>query len=103
MQKVKKKLSAAEREAKAVEWIGTQVMFELMKENEEITVDNFYDKMRGRQVESRAIGRCTPGLIRSLKAAGYLKSSGSYTISDRNDSSLIAIYLVNKTKKPSVT
>ena len=78
---------------------AVEIMFKLIKQQRELTADDFAREARKLELSPKLISRCGC-LFKSLKASGYLKATGRFKTSERNGSSPLPIYATNWTGKP---
>ncbi|HVU28352.1 MAG TPA: hypothetical protein VHG71_11535 [Verrucomicrobiae bacterium] len=81
--------------------IMTNLVFELLKEKTEVTVEDMAEKFRVAEVPPIFANRSKPYLIKSFKASGHLKRTNRYILSELTGRPLVVYAVVQPTAKPS--
>jgi len=69
-------------------WKATEVFFRLIREQNEITADDFVRECRKIQMPSFQINRNAGILFKSMKSVGYICKTDRYKLSERGSSPL---------------
>lgn len=71
----------------------TEIFIKVMQENAELNADTIMAECRKQLVPPQEASTRMAGFIRRYKATGYLRRTGRFTTSTRNDSSAIPWYI----------
>lgn len=74
-------------------WKATETFFKLIKEQRELTADDFARECRKVQMPPQQIAANSSVLFKSMKAQGYIRKTKNFKLSERNGSSPLPIYL----------
>lgn len=72
--------------------IGENIMFQLKSSGEEFSADDFYAKARQEQIPPTVIKRLVGKLFREFQAAGFIKKTDRYVLSERNQSTPLPLW-----------
>lgn len=82
------------RDDAAIAWDlkATEVFFKVMKAQEELNADDVWREARAQLIPPQEMSKRMAPFFKRYTAAMYLKKTGRYKTSERNDSSPLPVY-----------
>lgn len=84
---------ADERDYIAWQEVADRIFIHLIKKGETFNADTFYQLARAEYMPAQLLRKISGNLFKSYQQAGYIRKSGTYAVSSRNDGNLIAEWI----------